>query len=761
MDVETVRRIAYDLMTKEQAREFENELEMNLSHLDRAIGNFRINIFRQRGSIALVIRYVRSNVPPFEALKLPPVLLDLVMEKRGPGARRRRDGLRQVDHARRDDRPSQHEPHRSHPDHRGPDRVPVQHQKSLVNQREIGVDTHNYHMALQNALREAPDLIMIGEIRDKETMQAALLHTLTGHLCLSTIHANNSYHALSRIINLFPHDVRSAVLSDLSIGLRAIVSQRLVRNTDGALQPAVEILLNTSLIAELIKNGEFTQIKEAMEQSLYPGSQTFEQALCRLYLDEQISYDEAMIASDSPTNLAWLINQNSPTTQDGEDGDQGAGNVRIDRGLRQHDDRSRDARAVAASRTPLRPFATIGVWMSPRRRPLALARELIARRSLTPDDAGCQPLLAARLAPLGFRCETLRSNGVTNLWARLRRRRPARLLRRPHRRRADRTARRVAQRPVRADDPRRLPVRPRCGGHEGFARGVRRRDRVVPRRAPARGIDRAADHVRRGRSVDRRHGQGRRAGSQRDDVRIDYCVVGEPSSVTKLGDMIKNGRRGTLSGTLTVKGVQGHIAYPHLARNPIHLVAPALAELSSLHWDDGNDYFPPTTFQCSNIHAGTGATNVIPGTLELQFNFRYSTASTRESLARRFDGVLDAHGLDYDLAWTGHGEPFLTREGPARRHCRRRHPRRKRASSPSSRAPAARPTAASSHASATRSSRSVPSTHTIHKLNERVATADLERARRDLPRPSRPTARAGAADLRVTNGHRARSRTAA
>ncbi len=126
-------------------------------------------------------------------------------------------------------------------------------------------------MALQNALREAPDLIMIGEIRDKETMQAALLHTLTGHLCLSTIHANNSYHALSRIINLFPYDARSAVLSDLSIGLRAIVCQRLVRNRDGGLQPAVEILLNTSLIAELIKNGEFTQIKEAMEQSLYPG----------------------------------------------------------------------------------------------------------------------------------------------------------------------------------------------------------------------------------------------------------------------------------------------------------------------------------------------------------------------------------------------------------------------------------------------------------------------------------------------------------
>ncbi|HET9045920.1 MAG TPA: succinyl-diaminopimelate desuccinylase, partial [Casimicrobiaceae bacterium] len=145
--------------------------------------------------------------------------------------------------------------------------------------------------------------------------------------------------------------------------------------------------------------------------------------------------------------------------------------------------------------------------------------------------------------------------------------------------------------------------------------------------------------------------------------RIDYCVVGEPSSVSALGDMIKNGRRGTLSGTLTVRGVQGHIAYPHLARNPIHLAAPALAELASTRWDDGNEYFPPTTFQCSNIHAGTGATNVIPGTLTVLFNFRYSTASTRESLAERIDAILRRHGLDYTIDWTGHGKPFLTARG--------------------------------------------------------------------------------------------------
>ena len=316
MDVETVRRIAYELMTKDQAREFENEMEMNLSYLDRNVGNFRINIFRQRGTISLVIRYVRSRVPPFEDLKLPSVLLKLVMEKRGlvlvagaTGSGKSTTLAAMIDY--RNNNRSGHILTLE-----DPIEYLFEHKKSIVNQREIGVDTQGYNNALPNALREAPDLIMIGEIRDRETMQQALLHTLTGHLCLSTLHANNSYHALSRIINMFPYDARSGLLSDLSIGLRAIISQRLVRNKEGEQQPAVEILLNTSLIADLIKNGEITQMKEAMEQSLYPGSQTFEQALCRLYLDGVVSYDEALSAADSPTNLAWLVNQNSPTTQE-------------------------------------------------------------------------------------------------------------------------------------------------------------------------------------------------------------------------------------------------------------------------------------------------------------------------------------------------------------------------------------------------------------------------------------------------------------
>ena len=315
MDVETVRRIAYELMSKDQAREFENEFEMNLSHLDRAVGNFRINIFRQRGTISLVIRFVRSNIPAFEDLRLPEVLLNIVMEKRGlvliAGATG--SGKSTTLAAMIDYRNSNKSGHILTIE--DPIEYLFEHKQSLVNQRELNVDTQSYQKALANALREAPDLIMIGEIRDRDTMQQALLHTLTGHLCLSTIHANNSYHALSRIINLFPYDARSGLLSDLSIGLRAIICQRLVRNSEGEMQPAVEILLNTSLIAELIKNGEITQIKEAMEQSLYPGSQTFEQSLCRMYMDDHITYEEAMSASDSPTNLAWLINQNSPTAR--------------------------------------------------------------------------------------------------------------------------------------------------------------------------------------------------------------------------------------------------------------------------------------------------------------------------------------------------------------------------------------------------------------------------------------------------------------
>jgi succinyl-diaminopimelate desuccinylase len=293
---------------------------------------------------------------------------------------------------------------------------------------------------------------------------------------------------------------------------------------------------------------------------------------------------------------------------------------------------------------------------------LALARELIARRSLTPDDAGCQPLIEARLAPLGFRCETLVSNGVTNLWARRGEARPLVCF-------AGHTDV-VPTGPLAAWTSH--PFEPVVRDGYLYGRGaadmkgsvaafvVAIESFLATHDAPG-SIGLLITSDEEGPSVD---GTVRVVEKlAREDTRIDYCVVGEPSSVAKLGDMIKNGRRGTLSGTLTIKGVQGHIAYPHLARNPIHLVAPALAELARMRWDDGNEYFPPTTFQCSNIHAGTGATNVIPGTLELLFNFRYSTASTRDSLAQRLDDVLRRHALDYDIVWTGHGQPFLTGKG--------------------------------------------------------------------------------------------------
>jgi succinyl-diaminopimelate desuccinylase len=294
---------------------------------------------------------------------------------------------------------------------------------------------------------------------------------------------------------------------------------------------------------------------------------------------------------------------------------------------------------------------------------LALARELISRRSLTPHDAGCQALLIERLRPLGFDCETVESNGVTNLWARRGKAAPLVCF-------AGHTDV-VPTGPLDRwqSDPF-VPVE-----RDGHLYGRGAADMKGSIAAFVTAIEQfLAQHETHVGSiallitsdeegpatdgtvkiVERMQAQGKA---------IDYCIVGEPSSVTHLGDMIKNGRRGTLSGTLVVNGLQGHIAYPHLARNPIHLVAPVIAELAQTQWDEGNAYFPPTTWQCSNIHAGTGATNVIPGSLEVLFNFRHSTVSTRESLQQRFEAVLERHGLDYELIWTGSGKPFLTPKG--------------------------------------------------------------------------------------------------
>ncbi|HEY1326140.1 MAG TPA: succinyl-diaminopimelate desuccinylase [Casimicrobiaceae bacterium] len=294
---------------------------------------------------------------------------------------------------------------------------------------------------------------------------------------------------------------------------------------------------------------------------------------------------------------------------------------------------------------------------------LDLARALIARRSITPDDAGCQEILAARLAPLGFQCETLSMNGVTNLLARRGDRRPLICF-------AGHTDV-VPTGPVTEwhSDPFEPSIRDGYlygrgaadmkGSVAAFVTAI---EAFVARHPDAPGsIAILITSDEEGPSIDGTARVVERLAARGE--RIDYCVVGEPSSVSRLGDMVKNGRRGTLSGTLVVHGVQGHIAYPQLARNPIHHAAPVLAELAAMRWDDGNAYFPPTSWQCSNVHAGTGAGNVIPGRLEAMFNFRYSTASTRESLQARFEDVLRSHDLEYTLTWTGHGKPFLTPRG--------------------------------------------------------------------------------------------------
>ena len=308
IDSETARKVAYEVMTDRQIREFEETMEMNFSYVVQDIGRFRVNVFRQRGNVAMVIRYLKSGTPGIEKLKLPLILKDLVLEKRGfivvvgsTGSGKSTTLAAMIEHR-----------NAFKPGHiltiEDPMEFVFRNDKCVINQREVHTDTRTYENALVNAMREAPDLMMIGEIRDRETLGHALLYAQTGHLCISTLHANNSFHALNRIINFFPYDARTSLLSDLSISLRAIISQRLVKANDGTLVAAVEVMLNTKHIAELIKKGEIDQIREAMEQSLSPGSKTFEHALFELYMAGTVSKDEALKNSDSATNLSWLIN---------------------------------------------------------------------------------------------------------------------------------------------------------------------------------------------------------------------------------------------------------------------------------------------------------------------------------------------------------------------------------------------------------------------------------------------------------------------
>jgi twitching motility protein PilU len=308
MDPLMIQRMLTEAITPAQMTTLEKDRELNLSFGRRDLGNFRVNVFWQRNSMAVVVRYIQSDIPTIESLGMPPVLNEVVMEKRGlvlvvgaTGSGKSTTLASMLDHR-----------NGSRSGHiltvEDPIEYLFRHRKSVVNQREVGIDTKSWNEALRNAMRQAPDCILIGEIRDRETMQAAISYSQTGHLCLATLHANNAYHALNRIVNFFPLENRQLLYLDLAVALRCIVSQRLVRKPDGKRIPAVEILMNTRHTAELIERGELNGIKEAMEQSLAPGSQTFEQALYRLYSERQVTLEEALANADSPTNLHWLIN---------------------------------------------------------------------------------------------------------------------------------------------------------------------------------------------------------------------------------------------------------------------------------------------------------------------------------------------------------------------------------------------------------------------------------------------------------------------
>jgi succinyl-diaminopimelate desuccinylase len=294
---------------------------------------------------------------------------------------------------------------------------------------------------------------------------------------------------------------------------------------------------------------------------------------------------------------------------------------------------------------------------------LQLAQQLIACRSVTPDDGGCQPLIAARLAAAGFSAETIARNGTTNVWLRRGRQRPTVVF-------AGHTDV-VPPGPLEqwATDPFKPTIRDGMLFGRGasdmkaslaaFAIAAEEFVRAHPAHPGSIALLLTSDEE--GPATDGTVAVVERL-TARDEA-IDYCIVGEPTSVDHLGDVIKNGRRGSLSGRLLVRGIQGHVAYPHLARNPIHQAAPALADLAAEVWDHGNAHFPPTTLQISNIHAGTGALNVIPGSCEVDFNLRFAPVSTATALMQRIEGILRRHGLDYELAWTVGAQPFLTEPG--------------------------------------------------------------------------------------------------
>ena len=315
MDAQNVIALLAEVVPAADMQVLEQTNELNIGIPVTGVGRFRLSAFRQRGSISAVFRFVPYTIPVLNTLSLPPVLSELIMEKRGlilivgsTGSGKSTTIASMLDH--RNEMRSGHILTIE-----DPIEYLFNNKKSIVNQREIGTDANSLEIALKNSLRQAPDCILIGEIRDKDTMSAAIAYAQSGHLVVATLHASNSYQALNRIISFFPLENRNALLLDLSSTLRAIISQRLLQTKSGQRTPAVEIMLNTRHIGELIEKGEISQIKEAIEKSLSPGSQTFELALIQMIKDGLISKDEALSHADSATNLLWLLNNNEKSSK--------------------------------------------------------------------------------------------------------------------------------------------------------------------------------------------------------------------------------------------------------------------------------------------------------------------------------------------------------------------------------------------------------------------------------------------------------------
>jgi twitching motility protein PilU len=304
---EAPRNLLAEIVPPTRMEELQETGELNMAVPLETLGNFRVSAFRQRGHIAVVIRFVPSDIPALDSLNVAPVLAELIMEKRGlvlmvgaTGAGKSTTLAAMIDH--RNERATGHILTVE-----DPIEYVYRNKKSVVNQREIGPDTASLQIALKNALRQAPDVILIGEIRDRETMSAAIAYAQSGHLCLATLHANNSYQALNRILSFYPVEVRPTMLGDLAAALRAIISQRLLRTHTGGRVPAMEVMLNTALIADLIQKADFSGVREAMEKSLAEGSQSFEQDLSRLINDGLVTRNEGLAHADSPNNLLWRL----------------------------------------------------------------------------------------------------------------------------------------------------------------------------------------------------------------------------------------------------------------------------------------------------------------------------------------------------------------------------------------------------------------------------------------------------------------------